>query len=147
MNVSKITVSRLYNLGNYEHVRYELTAEVPQGESPATAIIGLEKILAGLSPKTSTHSRAELARVRKSLEAKRAELREIGEERFRREYGGFEGTAEEYLARCEASLKENEASRDAWEARSAKARKLLDDLGGAANWRDAKSEWDDDGDY
>ena len=25
----------------------------------------------------------------------------------------------------------------------AKARKLLEDVGGAANWRDAKTEWDD----
>jgi hypothetical protein len=41
MNITKITIGRLYNLGSYEHVRYELTAEVPQGESPATAIIGM----------------------------------------------------------------------------------------------------------
>ena len=45
------------------------------------------------------------------------------------------------------SLAESVAKRDAWEARSAKARKLLEDLGGAANWKDAKLEWDNDDEY
>lgn len=147
MNITKITIGRLYNLGSYEHVRYELTAEIPEGQSPGTAIIGMEKILAALSPKTSTHSRSELDREAKRLEAMKTQLLAHGEERFRRDHGHFEGTPEEYLARCEKSLAENVARRDAWEARSAKARKLLEDLGGAANWRDAKLEWEDDDEY
>lgn len=28
MNVTKITIGRLFNLGSYEHVRYELTVEI-----------------------------------------------------------------------------------------------------------------------
>ena len=34
MKITKITVGRLHNLGNYEHVRYELTVEVPEGQKP-----------------------------------------------------------------------------------------------------------------
>ena len=43
MNITKITIGRLYNLGNYEHVRHDLTVEVKDGESAATAITGMEK--------------------------------------------------------------------------------------------------------
>ena len=51
MNITKITIGRLYNLGSYEHIRYELTCEIPSGESPATALIGLEKLIGALNPK------------------------------------------------------------------------------------------------
>ena len=148
MNITKITIGRLYNLGSYEHVRYELTAEVPQGESPATAIIGMEKILAALSPKTSTHSRDELAREKRQVEEMHRKLSDEGPDEFRRYYGhSFVGTPEEYIGRCEQSYSENVARREAWEARSAKARRLLDDLGGAANFKDAKLDWEDCNDF
>lgn len=147
MNITKITIGRLYNLGSYEHIRYELTAEVPQGESPATCIIGMEKIIEALSPKTATHSRGELAREKRQVEEKHRKLSEEGPEEFQRHYGHFVGTPEEYIGRCEQSHAENVARRDAWEARSAKARKLLEDLGGAANWKDAKLDWENDDDF
>ena len=145
MNITKITIGRLYNLGSYEHVRYELTAEVPQGESAAVAIIGMEKIIAALSPKTSTHSRDELDREKRQVEEMHRKLSDEGPDEFHRYYGhDFVGTPEEYIGRCEKSHAENVARREAWEARSKKARLLLDDLGGAANWRDAKLDWDND---
>jgi len=147
MRVSKITIGRLYNLGSYEHIRYELTAEVPEGESPATALLGLEKIITALSPKTSTHTRDELARDLRRLEEMHALLSDEGPEKFRYRHGHFEGTPEEYIERCERSHSENVARRDAWEGRSAKARKMLEDLGGAANWKDAKLDWERDGDW
>ncbi len=148
MNITKITIGRLYNLGSYEHVRYELTAEVPQGESAATAIIGLEKILTALSPKNSTHSRDELDRQKRQLEAMHRKLSDEGPDEFRRYYGHeFVGTPEEYIARCEESHAQDVAAREAWEARSAKARKLLDDLGGAANFKDAKLDWECSNDF
>lgn len=92
MNITKITIGRLYNIGNYEHVRYELTSEIPPGESPATCIIGIEKILAALSPKTSTRSRDELKRDRHQIDEMRRRLGE-GEDKFRSYYGSsFVGT-------------------------------------------------------
>lgn len=148
MNITKITIGRLYNLGSYEHVRYELTAEVPQGESPATAIIGLEKILTALSPKTHTHSRSELEREAHQIEEMRHLLAGKGEEAFRQRHGfSFVSTPEEYIARCAESHAKNVADRDKWERRSAKARILLDDLGGAANFKDAKLDWEDCNDF
>lgn len=147
MNISKITIGRLYNLGSYEHVRYELTAEIPAGDSPTTALIGMEKILAALSPKTSTHSRDELEHDQRSIDAKHELLSSDGPEDFVRRHGHFEGTPEEYIVRCEESHAKNVSERDAWEARSAKARKLLEDLGGAANWKDCKLDWDSTDDF
>lgn len=144
MNITKITIGRIYNLGSYEHVRYELTAEIPVGESPATAIIGMERIIAGLSPKTHTHSRGELERERFRLAEDKKLLTENGPEEFRRIHGHFVGTPEEYIARCEDGHRKNVQDRDEWEARSAKARKLFEDLGGAANWKDCKLDWEDD---
>lgn len=144
--ISKITIGRLYNLGSYEHVRYELTVEVPEGESAATAMVGAERILSALSPKTSTHSRTDLAREQHQLEEMRRKLTDPDE--FKRHYGhSFVGTPEEYIERCEQSHAVNVARRDAWEAKAALARKMLDDLGGAAKWKDAKLDWDDDCDY
>lgn len=143
MNISKITIGRLYNLGSYEHVRYELTVEIHASESPSEAILGLEHILEALNPKTSTHSRAELERQERDIAGMHELYSNSGPEEFVRRHGHFAGTPEEYIARCETLHAENAAQRDAWEARSAKARKMLDDLGGAAKWKDAKLDWED----
>lgn len=146
MKITKITIGRLYNLGSYEHVRYEISVEVPEGESSATALIGLEKIVTALSPKTHTHSRDELRREALSLEIMGKDLA-LPEDEFRRKHGFFEGVPIDYVKRCNEFYAEKVAQRDAWEKRGKKARFLLDDLGGAANWKDAKLDWENDNDY
>lgn len=66
--ISRITAARLYNTGNYEHVRYEITVEVPEGEDPASAFTSATEILQGLKPVTSSNrfdyerAKAQLAR-------------------------------------------------------------------------------------
>ena len=49
--ISRITLGRLHNLGNYEHVRYEVTVELPPGTSPASVARELEDTLNALEPK------------------------------------------------------------------------------------------------
>jgi len=146
MKVTKITLGRLYNLGSYEHIRYEVSVEIPEGESAAVTMIGLEKLMEALSPKTSTHTKDELLREERRLKAMGEDLG-LDEDAFRRKHGFFEGSPLEYVKRCNESHNENVARRDAWEKRSAKARMLLDDLGGAANWKDAKLDWENDDDW
>jgi hypothetical protein len=146
MKITKLTIGRLYNLGSYEHVRYEVSVEVPEGESAATAMLGLEKIIAGLSPKTHTHSRDDLNREALRLEIMGNDLG-LSEDEFRRKHGFFEGTPLDYLRRCNESHNKSVAERDAWEKRGKQARFLLDDLGGAANWKDAKLDWENDEDF
>lgn len=147
MNISRITVGRVFNLGNYENVRYELSVDVHASESAAMALMALEKIIGSLSPKTSTHSRAELEREKCRVGEMRKLLDEKGEEEFRREHCQFVGTSEEYIERCVETYEKHLVARAEWEERSTKARQLLDDLGGAATWKDAKLDWEDDTEF
>ena len=144
MHLSKITIGRLYNLGSYEHVRYELTVEVPQGESPMTAMIGLEKLMSALNPKrpSGVPAREETERATSTIAA----MKQMSDEDFKSHYnyGSAKGSREEITERYEKDLADGIAKLEAWEARSRKARKLLEDLGGAANWKDAKLDWEDD---
>jgi hypothetical protein len=140
--ISKITVARLYNLGSYEHVRYELTVEVPEGASATNAIIGVEKILAGLSPLKNAciKSEQEIERLRREIQ----EMRTMPVADWERRYGSYQGTVREIIERHEAELNESIAKRAAALSRSARARELFDDLGGAEKWTDAKLDWDDE---
>lgn len=145
MNVSKITIGRLYNLGNYEHVRYELTVEVKEGESASAAVIALEKILRGLQPldRRGIKSAAELSREEKQVE----EMRQMPVAEWERRYGHCQGTPSEVIARYEAELMESTARRTAALERARKAREYFDDLGGVETWKDAKLDWEDDSDF
>ena len=142
MKTTKITIARLYNLGSYEHARYEITAEISEGESASKALIGLEKILSALNPKPpgSVPSEDETKREIRRLE----EMRALDDDTFERCHGGYKGTRAEYIERISKSIAEGTARREAWQAKAEKARDLLDDLGGAAEWKDAKLDWEDD---
>ena len=143
MNISKITIGRLYNLGSYEHIRYELTCEIPSGESPATAIIGMEKIIGALNPKMPCGCISEDDEKRKLLEVEA--MKALDDDTFKDRYlWSGKVTRSEYMKRTFDELDESISKRKQWKARVAKARKLLEDVGGAANWRDAKLEWESD---
>lgn len=143
--ISKITIGRLYNLGNYEHVRYDLTVEVAEGESASSAIIAAEKIIAGLSPLKNAciKEESEIARLRTEID----NMRKMPVADWERRYGTYQGTMSEIIERHEAQLNEDIAKRAAALARARRARELFDDLAGAAKWADAKQSWDDDNDY
>ena len=145
MNITRITVGRLYNLGSYEHVRYELSVDVKEGESARGALVAVEKILSALSPesKVCVKTRSELERGLHHIRQLRLDLEKKGDEQFTREHGYFTGTPLEYIERCDRMHYEEVAKRERYEARASKARELLDDLGGAAKWKDAKLDWED----
>lgn len=143
--ITKITIGRLYNLGNYEHVRYDLTAEVAPGESARKALIGLEKIVMALAPEKQAcvHTRGELEREINRVAEMRKRLKELGADEFRRREGHLEGTPLEYIRRCQQTVAENQKRRGDYERRCAKAREYLDAIGGAEKWKDAKLDWQD----
>lgn len=143
MNITKITIGRLYNSGNYEHVRYELTAEVKEGESAAVTLLGMERILCALNPKPSAavKTNADLERERTRI----SDLKQMTDEQFVRSVGSHvEGGRDAYIRRVTESLAEDTVKRAEWDHRYKQARKLLDDLGGASKWVDAKLSWDND---
>jgi len=145
MNVTKITIGRLYNLGSYEHVRYEISVEVRDGESAKDAMLGVEKILTALAPesKCCVQSQGEIEREKHRVDGMFLDL-QLPDEEFRRKHGHFVGSPLEYATRCKESWMNNRIKRENYEARAAKARELLDSLGGAAVWKDAKLDWETD---
>lgn len=122
--ISKITIGRLYNLGNFEHARYEISVEVGEGESPGEALEKLEKTVEALSPRGPVDER-ELSRCRQQLELP---AKEIGEHDISN------------LAYYKSQVEKAEA----WSKSREEAFRKLDELGGRVEHRDAKDNWDDD---
>jgi hypothetical protein len=50
-HVSRFSVARLHNLGNFEHVRYEVTVEVPIGVRASDVLRDVDALLLELNPK------------------------------------------------------------------------------------------------
>jgi hypothetical protein len=143
--VTKITVGRLYNLGSYEHIRYEVTVDVPDGESARSAMVGLERIMDALKPEArcAVPTRDSIERDQRHLDDLRKQLETLSCTEFARRNGNFEGTPQEYVLRVAEGVEGSRTRRAAYEARAAKARELLNALGGAAEWRDHKLDWED----
>ena len=146
MPITKITIGRLYNLGSYEHVRYELTAEISESEQPSDAYIGMSKILNALRPvsKCGVRTESEIAHKTKEVES----MRTMPAVQWERQYGHCKGSPAEVVQRYQESLDEEIRKREQVLERHKQARELLNNLGGAAEWKDSKLEWDnDDSDY
>jgi hypothetical protein len=141
--VTKITIGRLFNLGSYEHIRYEITVEVPPASDPAAALIGLETILDAMNPKRPCGVSDD-----STLECMANEIRRIT--RMSRADWEYTRWCEMDQAQCiaekEAELAKCVAKTEHWKRRQAKARQLLSDLGAAVLYKDAKDDWDDDND-
>lgn len=124
--VSSISVARLCNLGNYEHVRYEVTIDFPP-ESDVTgtllAVEGALNVMAERPP--STVYSLNVARDT----VKKADAGEEVHEHYR-----------EHLPQFRQQIKRHEA----WEERQKRARRLLGDLGLSAEFTDHKLKWDED---
>jgi len=120
--ISRVTLGRLHNLGNYEHVRYEVTVELPPGTSPASVIHELEQTLNGLEPK-SPISAWEL---RTALEDLKRQGIEPEDDRTRER-------ARERITR-----------HDQWRKQRDAALRRFNQFGGSEVWTDAKDNWDDE---
>lgn len=140
--ISRINIGRLYNLGNYEHERFELTIDIPEGASAQDAIIGAERILAGLKPMVGIKEPSELRRMRVRLD----EMRNMTEQQIQTQYGSWSApaTKETIIRRHEVDLDEEIEKRRKAIKKQEEARALFDDLCGAAKWVDAKLSWDND---
>lgn len=128
-HVSKITISRLYNLGNYEHIRYEISVDVPAGESAANAAKDLYEILQDLRPNSVSAFTANNAQ--RTLE--RPELAADADQTTR-----MRDLEDRSLARKVFQKWVDEQDRQA------RARKALDAVGGSIRYHDAKMDWNDE---
>jgi|GEM_PF-1592868 len=143
MNTSKITIARLYNTGSYEHIRYEITVDLNAKDSAEKALIRLEQIMEALKPERSAcvDTAGELEREKRRIDEMIQELLKDGEDKFRHNHGHYQGTALEYIARCQKCHQQAVDRRMHYEDRARQARKALDDMGGVSKWKDAKLDW------
>lgn len=123
--VSHIGLSRLFNLGNYENIKFDVSVEVPEGQSAALAMSTLLKIMQKLRPVKLSW---EVQRAQKLLNTPETELEEVDRET---------------LEQAKALVEEHNAK-----VRERKeALRKLDTLGGSIVGKDAKDSWEFDDDY
>lgn len=122
--ITRVTIGRLHNLGNYEHVRYEITVDVPADKSadPLKVIADLDALLAGMEPKPPTgaweitYARNVMANPERFTDAQKADAQNVL------------------------------AVHDAWVKRRAAHLATFHAYGGRAEHKDAKLDWNDDAD-
>lgn len=120
--ISKICVSRLHNLGNYEHVRYEITADVSPSDDPTLILQRLEAVVDGLQKRTG-FSDYEIEQARSVLSKPASELSEREISRLPH----YQSTIEKY----DAALRIRE-----------EASNYLREIGGSYEFTDSKDSWD-----
>lgn len=126
--VTALTVARLHNLGNYEHVRYEVTVAVPDAASTGAVLADVTAMLDDLRPnKTSAYELKHARDILAQPVPEAAGQEEADLIHSRREH------AQRLVDR-----------NDAEERRIARARAAFDDIGGAKRYTDAKDKWDDE---
>lgn len=82
--ITSVSISRLYSLGNYEHIKFELSAEVPKGVSASKTLFELGSIVGRLAPLKRPYNlevaKATLNKCSESLtESEKANLQEYRE--------------------------------------------------------------------
>lgn len=131
--VNKFTIGRLYNLGNYEHVRYELSVEVPKGKSAARAFANTLKVLRALNPKPPIPS-YEYEGALERLKEPDAWHKSIIDPKER---AGA-------IAVMVTESKKKVRLFERWAKRRHAVEAYFDDLGGISKHADAKADWDND---
>lgn len=124
--LSRFSIARLYNLGNYEHVRYELTVEVPPECSAKEAFLAALQLLHSADPHPPCTKR-EFEEATQALARPAAEMDEYDRKNLER-----------HKMRLEA--------REVWEHNRKLALEALDRLGGKTEYREADPNFPEYGD-
>lgn len=145
--ISRVTIARLHNLGNFEHIRYEVTVELPPGTSPSSVFKELDALLTDVEPKrpVSNYELREALKTVSGPEPTLADIKAVMNGAY--EEDPFDSvTPEQALQR---KLAERERARralkrhDEWMAGREAAMARLDALGGAAVYTDARDGLED----
>lgn len=120
--VTRISVGATYNLGNYENVRFDLSAEVSEGESALAAFQELRYIIACLRRTRKPDCADQFEAVSKKTAAERSN--------YEKEH------VQEWADRM--------AAFHLHQSRRVEAIRMLDTLGGNLQFRDAKQKWEND---
>jgi hypothetical protein len=123
--VTFVSVSRLSNLGNYQNIKFDLSAEVAKGDSATETFRRLAMVLQDMRPISPPSCLASFDAARKKMDAERTEYENAHWDEWSKEISGF-----------------NEHRR-----RQLDALHALDDLGGHSLFKDAKNTWDNNDDF
>ena len=122
--ISRATIARLHNRGNYEHSRYEVTVEIPPGVDAGSVLRELDQMLEDIEP-CSPVSMWDLRRAIDALKSPPIE-NDPHDQGNRRTYS-------EYIRR-----------HSDWEKRRDAAYARFTELNGIERYTDAKVHWDRD---
>lgn len=125
--ITRISLGRVYNLGNYENLRVELAIDVAEGDDAASVFKNASAILANLHAKSGVDS-YDKARARRILAIPEAALDEDDRKRL--------PWAKEITEKFEAA-----------KARRLAARAALSTLEFSSQYKDHKLDWEDEDDY
>ena len=139
--ISRVTIARLHNLGNYEHVRYEVTVEIPPDSTPPAEVMRhLSEMLDSLEPK-APYSPAE---VRQDMAIVSAPVPQIAHFMDgRNHYMSPQERLTEAL-RMREQAERRLARQKQWESSRDNALSRFNAFGGTSRHEDAKEKWDDD---
>ena len=121
--ISRLSIGRLCNLGNFEHIRYEVSVEIPEGADVTKTLTTIETALNTLAvraPDGWTYRHAVEALAKPRSEWTTVDLDN------------------------EASHREIVKRMEMWKAKQEYARAVLGDLGLSSQFTDHKEKWDDD---
>lgn len=121
-HVTSISIARLYNLGHYEPLHYELAVQIPDGTSAAETMLEMVAILARLKPVAKPFNYDHAVEVLNKLPEQTSEQEKEWLEDYRQLVEGYNGIR---ALRREAIRK-------------------LDELGGSSKHADAKENWTDE---
>lgn len=128
--VSRLSVGRLCNLGNYEHIRYEVTVDIPEGVDVTKTLMTVEKALNTLAqPAPGRNGYPTVAYAKAQLAKPISELQPAHEQE---NLGAYRRLVEAY---------------EAWTKRQDYARAVLGDFSLSSEFTDHKQYWDEDGDW
>lgn len=142
--ITRVTLARLHNLGNYEHVRYEVTVDLPPGTSPASVVRELEDTLAAMEPKAPV-STYELGQALRLLRQPAPTLQAMAALDDDEPFDSGD-SPEKALQRAQAERVRAQkvlTRHQDWQAAREAALLRLDRLGGTALFTDAKDRWED----
>lgn len=131
--VSRLTIGRLFNLGNYEHVRYELTVDIAEGKSASVALRNVMRLLRAANPKPPVQ-RYDYDHAKSILSDPNAWHKNVADPKERKQR----------IKEMVKEAKENIARYDLWAAQRKAAEAMLDNIGCAKAFKDAKLDWEDD---
>lgn len=131
--ISKLTIGRLFNLGNYEHVRYELTIDIAEGDSVKLALQNTMRLLKAANPKPPIPT-FDYEHAKSILSDPQAWHKNIADRKERKRL----------IAETVKSAKQIVKTYDDWKARRKAAMDALDAIGCERIWKDHKEDWRDD---